>query len=73
LKDLNYELAAIMEVDQVNSTDVLRDFPEWDSLTVLSVISMIHTNYGVCLSASDMRGVDTPDTLYHLVTQKIEP
>ena len=70
MEHLNQELALIMEVDEVNAGDVLRDFPEWDSLTVLSVISMIHVNYGVSLSANDIRGIDTPQALYELIGTK---
>jgi len=68
--DFNRKLAEIMEVDEVRPNDVLTNFAEWDSLTVLSVICMIHTDFGVSLSAIDIKEVGTPEGLYQLVGQK---
>ena len=65
-----HKLAEILEVDEVQADDVLRDFPEWDSLTVLSVIAMVHTDHGVSLSAEDLRQADTAQALYELTDRK---
>jgi len=70
IEDFSTKLADIMEVDQVRPEDVLKEFGEWDSLTVLSVISMIHGCHGVSLSASDIRHVDTVQALHDLVSIK---
>ena len=61
------KLADIMEIDEVQDSDVLRDFPEWDSLTVLSVIVMMHQDYGRNLSAQEIRNVVTVQSLYNLI------
>ena len=61
------KVAGILEVDEVKPTDVLADFPEWDSLSVLSVIAMIGTDYGVNLRAADLKGVSTAQGLQDLV------
>ena len=39
------KIAEILEVDTVNATDVLADFAEWDSLSVLSAIAMVGADY----------------------------
>jgi acyl carrier protein len=70
IEDFSTKLADIMEVDEVRPEDVLKEFGEWDSLTVLSVISMIHGSHGVSLSASDLRQVDTVQALHDLVALK---
>ena len=70
IEDFKNKLADIMEIDEVRSGDVLKDFGEWDSLTVLSVISMIHSSDGVSLSASEMRQVETVQALHDLVALK---
>jgi len=70
IEDFKNKLADIMEIDEVKPDDVLKDFGEWDSLTVLSVISMIHSSDGVSLSASDMRQADTVQALHDLVELK---
>jgi acyl carrier protein len=64
------KVAEILEVDAVNPGDVLADFAEWDSLSVLSVIAMIGSDYGVNLIASDLRGVESAEALRDLVARK---
>ena len=64
------KIAEILEMDEVKPTDVLADFPEWDSLSVLSTIAMIGSDYGLTLSADDLRGVATVGELRELVAAK---
>lgn len=61
------KIAEILEVDVVNASDVLADFEEWDSLSVLSAIVMISADYGVNLTAANLRGVATAQALRDLV------
>jgi acyl carrier protein len=63
------KLADILEIDEVHTGDVLADFPEWDSLSALTVISMIYSDYGVSLSAEQLRNVGTVESLYNLVAR----
>jgi acyl carrier protein len=48
-------LAQILEVDRVAADDVLSEFEYWDSLTVLSVLAMLDSGYGVNLTAANLR------------------
>lgn len=64
------KLADILEVNEVKPSDVMEDFPEWDSLSVLSVISMIGSDYNVFLGASDMQEVITAKSLWDLASRK---
>jgi acyl carrier protein len=64
------KIAEILEVDAVKPSDVLADFPEWDSLSVLSAIAMIGADYGVNLAAADLRGVATAQALRDLVSAR---
>jgi acyl carrier protein len=64
------KIAEILEVDTLNASDELADFPEWDSLSVLSAIAMIGADYGVNLTAADLRGVATAQDLRDLVARK---
>lgn len=70
MKEFCGKLAAILEVDEIKDSDMLESFEEWDSLSVLSAIAMIDAEYGVNLTASDLRGVTTPRALYELVLRK---
>ena len=69
MDEFKVKLASIMEIDEVRDSDVLKDFPEWDSLTVLSVVSMIYSDYGTSLSADMMRKAVTVKSLYDLIGQ----
>jgi acyl carrier protein len=68
----NFEsgLAELLEVDNVNDSDVLEDFEAWDSLTSLSIIAFIDENYGVSVSAKDLLDAKTIKGLKTLVLSK---
>ncbi len=59
MKDLHNRIAEVLDVEAVTDTDVLADFPEWDSLSVLSVIAMLDAHYGVNPTASELRNMKT--------------
>jgi acyl carrier protein len=63
-------LADCLDRDAVNESDVLADFPEWDSLSVLSVIALIDADYGVNLVANDLKDVGTAGDLWRLVQSR---
>jgi acyl carrier protein len=65
------QVADILEVDEIKSTDVLRDLPEWDSISVLSVIAMVSSKYRINLTARDVRGASTAEDLHELISVKI--
>lgn len=55
MDDFYTQLAQILEVDRVAADDVLSEFEYWDSLTVLSVLAMLDSGYGVNLTAANLR------------------
>jgi acyl carrier protein len=64
------QVAGILEVDEVKETDELKAFPQWDSLSVLSVIAMLDASYGVNLRAADFGPAKTAGDLWNLVQSK---
>ena len=64
------KLAEILELPSVKETDDLRSFPQWDSLSVLSVIAMLDANYGVNLRAADVQEAGSAGALWKLVQAK---
>jgi acyl carrier protein len=69
--DKFYErLAEQIQVKHVRRDDVLQDFPEWDSLTVLSIVAMIGAEYGVQIGAEELAVVRTAGDLEDLVRSK---
>ena len=63
MEDFLVKLAEILEVDEVKTTDVLNDFENWDSLTVLSVLATLDSVYGINLTAGDLRKMTTAGEL----------
>lgn len=64
------KIAGILEVAAVQESDVLKAFPQWDSLSVLSVIAMLDADYQVNLKATDFQQVKTAGELWTLVQSK---
>jgi acyl carrier protein len=67
------KLAGILEVDDVKETDQLKAFPQWDSLSVLSVIAMLDASYGVNLNAADFNSIKQVDDLWRVVQSRKGP
>jgi acyl carrier protein len=63
-------LAEILDVDKLQPESVLRDFDEWDSLAVLSVLALADSKYGVTIRAEEIRSVVTAAELADLVEAK---
>lgn len=51
MKDIYLKLADIFEVEIVHPTDEFENFEEWDSLTTLTLISMLDSDYDIQLTA----------------------
>ena len=64
------KLADILEVDEVNPDDVLRDFDIWDSLTALSILAMLDGDYGVNIVMTELAPIITAADLVGLVQSK---
>jgi len=61
------QMADIFEVDAVQLEDRLEDFDAWDSLTQLTIISLADENYGVTISAKELRDSETIGGLKKLI------
>jgi len=64
------KIASILEVDDVKGTDEFKAFPQWDSLSVLSVIAMLDASYGINLRAADFGPIRTAGDLWNLVQSR---
>ena len=60
-------LAELLEVETVKAGDVLAEFELWDSLTVLSVIAMLESSYGINLPGETLRRIKTVGELASMV------
>ena len=55
------------ETSDVNRDDKFRNYEEWDSLAVLSVIAMIKTNYNITIPRKDFDGLNTISELFEYI------
>ena len=64
--------------DQFDDTDVevfkadteYQELEEWSSVTILSAIACVRTNYGKKITASDLRTCKTIEELFNLVQER---
>lgn len=61
------KLANILEVDNINDTDILEDFEEWDSLSILSIIAFFNSDYGKTITVADVKKAKTVGGLKKLL------
>lgn len=52
---------------EITAETVYTELDEWSSLTVLSIIAMVKTDYGKVITAKQIRSCDTIEDLYNLV------
>ena len=70
MNDFCTKIAEILDAEAVTENDVLGDFQEWDSLSVLSTIAMLDAEYGVNVTAMDLKDVQTVADLWNLTQAK---
>jgi acyl carrier protein len=63
-------IADVLEVEKLNETDKMNDFPQWDSLSVLSTIALIGSSYGINLTAAELRAAKTAGDIWALVQSR---
>lgn len=62
------KLADNLETDEVKLENVLKDFEECDSLSALSIIAMVDSDYGVTIFAKDIMKLKTIKDLFSYLT-----
>ena len=72
MENFEIQIAEILEVDNINSDDILTAFECWDSLTLLSIIALTDQNYGVNLSANDVLAANTIGGLKELIKTRMK-
>lgn len=61
------KLKEVFDVAEVRPENVLREFSNWDSLAILSIVSLAEENYKVQLSADDIKNVQTVSELEAMI------
>ena len=61
---------AIEREDSIQMEDEFRDYPEWSSVTYLSVIAMMDEEYEVQIEEADFKKLRTVKALYDACTNQ---
>ena len=64
------KLAFILEVEEIKPENLLSDFEAWDSLSILSVIVMADSDYGLTIYAKDIKELKTVGDLFLFIKAK---
>jgi len=67
------ELRQILEEDQIEPARKLDSFVAWDSLAALSLTAAVRANFGVVLTAEDLKRPGTVGDLEALVHSRMNP
>ncbi len=59
-----------IEENEIKADTDFTELEEWSSLTVLSVIAMVKTEYGKTVTGTEIRSCDTVEDLFNLINQK---
>ncbi len=55
MKELVQKIAEILEVENVDITKKFSDYEEWDSLSALSILAMLDSDYKKAMKVADIR------------------
>lgn len=58
MEELKNKLADILEVDDLDVTKKFTDYDEWDSLTSLSILAMLDSDYHTSMKAAEIVAFD---------------
>ena len=61
-----------MEDGRVSFKDKFRDYERWDSLTNLSLIAMLDSEFGVLIESKDFNRLSTVGDLFNEVTKRMK-
>lgn len=70
MKELNIEMADILEVDSISDDEILTESDMWDSLARLTLLSYIDKQYGVNLFQADIANVKTVADIKEVIKSK---
>jgi len=58
------------ESNSINESDSFRNYPEWDSLMVFSVLSMLSDEYDITITRAEFDEIITVKDLYDYIQKK---
>ena len=58
------------DASEITATTAFHDLDEWSSLTAMSVIAFVKTEYGKTLTGKEMKECVTVEDLFNLISSK---
>lgn len=58
------------DASEITAETIFMDLDEWSSLTTLSVIAMVKTEYGKTITGPEIRSCNTVEDLFKLIDNK---
>ena len=73
LKDFIEKFANLFEdtdLSAINETTEYQELEEWSSLTAMSIIALVRTEYGKAITGREIRKCQTVKELFNLIASK---
>jgi len=68
IKEFLVELADLIEIEDELSIDSnLKDYEEFDSMAIMSLVAFVHKNFGKQYNARQLNQIDTVESLVELI------
>jgi len=68
IKEFMVELAELIEIDDELSLETnLKDYDEFDSMAIMSLVAFVHKKFGKQFNARQLNQVDTVESLVELI------
>ena len=71
LSEFIEKLSEVLEIEdrEINSTDIFRDYDEWDSLAYLSVIAFLDEEFDIQIEEAEFKKLITVEDLYNITVK----
>ena len=67
MEELKNKLAEILEVDELDVNKRFTDYDEWDSLTGLSILAMLDSDYHTSMKVAEIVAFETSEAFCNKV------
>lgn len=68
IKEFLVQLADLIEIEDELTLDTnLKDYEEFDSMAIMSLVAFIHKNFGKQFNARQLNQIDTVESLVELI------
>ena len=66
----NLEMTLEKKIGSIKESDAFRNYPEWDSLMVFAVLSMLSDEYDITITRAEFEEIVTIKDLYEYIQKK---